>query len=965
MPGPLSATGAISNPTRFGALNMGGEQFTGEWTQAGPYRDAATAYLIRKFYQGSRFDRIIDGLNREITVRLTDQRRPGSTVFNSNTFPPSLSFYPFKSVNNSGTEIIRVLEDGQDGTVYDATPGQKSTILAKAAGAGAMRFLGVNAELFMGDGKDLNKWIYPGGWVASTAVPPGTLINVGSAPGKVQMALGGITLPIVAYSSDGTYVTLYVDPENVPNQFANLVGVNVTFSGLSSATYLNGNTYPIATVLSSTLGLFRILLTEAVVAETTDSGTGSTGNGTTGSGTPAFSVTQFAVTADAGQQWKCYGTAVENWGLQTPTNAPTLTPINGTKFWEPNTAFAVFTGILDSNQNVEVAFNVNGGGTPPITGRSYPIWAAPPLDNSQPVTTTTDGQVAWSNYGQVGKWLASSTVAQIGVYVILDSNGNLQLLAGGTGTSGSTAPTWSTTIGAATTDGGLNWFCLGAGIVLTTASIQYAFSTVAIDGSVSTADPVATINGPILGVSMPPVTGYITIAGNFKQDTQLAALNIWRTPQGQSVLILEDQIPIDLFYAGSSFTYGEPGIPDTSTNGGGALNALIAAPVADANDPPPAGLTGMVWYLQRVWGFVGNKLYYSGGPDTIVGNGATAWPPANVIPFIGAVVKVRPITVQNGGLLVYTTSGIQIVLGTGTASNPFYDTIYCDKVNLGGYNVEDVLGSVIFMMEANGKVSSLTVQYPFNPQSGYSEVGLPIGDQFRLVTTGGISTALYNPATAYLSWCVANTQDTGMYVADGAVGWFRMSAVSPPESGLLWSPRAAIAGGTSAVQSIETSPGVFTLLIGPPAGTPGPILMRDTTGTAWSDNGVAYDAYDTKGVNLLCSTGQWTEVAHISAKSAAVGARPIVSVLLNEIAPVPTEGRSWDILRVTGPDPVRGRTSKSVYADRYDLAQNGIEDLGDCILTKFDYGTQAVADELLDWGIYASTEEERKEEAQK
>ena len=107
---------------------------------------------------------------------------------------------------------------------------------------------------------------------------PGTLINVGTDPGNVQMALGGITLPIVAYSSDGTYVTLYVDPENVPNQFANLVGVKVTFSGMSSATYLNGNTYAIATVISSTLGIFRIALVEAVVAETIDSGTAKTGN---------------------------------------------------------------------------------------------------------------------------------------------------------------------------------------------------------------------------------------------------------------------------------------------------------------------------------------------------------------------------------------------------------------------------------------------------------------------------------------------------------------------------------------------------------------------------------------------------------------------------------------------------------------------------------------------------------------
>jgi hypothetical protein len=141
--------------------------------------------------------------------------------------------------------------------------------------------------------------------------------------------------------------------------------------------------------------------------------------------------------------------------------------------------------------------------------------------------------------------------------------------------------------------------------------------------------------------------------------------------------------------------------------------------------------------------------------------------------------------------------------------------------------------------------------------------------------------------------------------------------------------------------------------------------MRDTTGTVWGDGSgnTAFDAWDAKGVNLLCSTGQWTEVAHISAKSTAVGARPVVSVILNEIEALPAQGRPWNVLEITGQDPARGQRSKSVFSDRYALAQNGVDDLGDCILTKFDYGSQTVGDELLDWGIFASTDEERKEEA--
>jgi hypothetical protein len=494
-------------------------------------------------------------------------------------------------------------------------------------------------------------------------------------------------------------------------------------------------------------------------------------------------------------------------------------------------------------------------------------------------------------------------------------------------------------------------------VVWTTASISYSFSTHAIDGSVSTASLPVTIQGGILGKAS---SSYLSLNGTFQPDTQIDQIWIWRTPQGESTLILEDQYPIDLYlYGASSFTYAEQGIPDTSTNGARALNAFIAAPVASANNPPPAGITGMANHLQRTWGFVGNLVYYSGGPDTLVGNGNTAWPPLNFIAFIGKVIKLRPITVQNGGILVYTTSGIWIILGIGTSSNPFYTTKYADKIILGGYNVEDVLGTEINLMESNGRVSSLTVTYPFNPQSGYNEVGLPIGDQFLKVTTGGISAALYNPATSYLSWNIANTRDVGMYVADGAVGWFRMGAVSPPESGLVWSPRAAIAGGTSAVQSVEVSPGVFHLLIGPPTGG-GPILMRDVAQTAWADNGNAYPAWDTKGVIPLCSTGAVSEVAWIAAKSAAVGSRPVVSVLMGEIAA--TANTPWTVLQPTAPDPADQPPSQTVYSDRYSGQQGAAVMKSDSILLKFDYGSQAAADELLEFAIYGAKEEERKQQ---
>jgi len=973
MPSPLEQAGAIREPSEYACLAQD-SQWTGEWTQRSPFRDAAVEWLIRKFYGGSRIDSGWDGLNREIASDLTDARRPGCAVYNSNTFPAIKSFYSYKYIQD-GAETVRILLDGADGKIYDATNGGDAAIFTKSASAGPMRFLGVGTTLYMSDGIDQKKWLTPGSWQANTNVPPGTLINDSSIegePGHIQMALGGITLNIIAIASTGSTIVIYTDPQSVPQQFPNLQGATVTFSGLTGATYLNGNSYAIASIVSTTDGIFTITLAKTVAPQTSDTGSATTGNGTTGATSSGFFHTEFLIATDSGQQWKCYASSIENWTPQVPAKAPVLTPQNGTTYWQQNTLFPVFTAILDLNQNIEVAFNINYSASAAMSGSVYPTFGNGPTSNAQPPSSTIDNQISWSNYGKIGKWIASSTFSQLGFYVILDSNGNLQLLAGGAGSTGAAQPTWATTLGATTTDSGINWICLGPGIILTTASISYVFSTHAVDGSVSTASPPATIQGCILGKTQSALGTlglYLQVAGKWTPgDGQIDQIWIFRTAQGQNTPVLEDQIPTDSL--SGSFTYGELGIPDTSSNGQGSLDALIPAPIASANNPPPAGLTGMVYAFQRIWSFVGNLVYWSGGPDTVTGNGNTAWPPLHFIACTGAVVKLREVLVQGGGMIVYTTKGVRIILGAGTTTNPFYDTVYCNDVALANYNAEYPLGSMLYLMEANAKVSSLAIQYPFNPQSGYTEVGFPVGDQFLMNTTGGYSGEIYNPATAYLSWCVASTQDAGMYVADGAVGWRRMSAISPPESGLLWSPRAAILGGTSATQSVEISPGVFRLLIGPPAGG-GPILMRDTTQTVWTDlpGGLAtgYPSWVVKGSVTLCESGEVAEIEHVACKSLAVGSRPAVSLLLDEIWAGVTVGRrttGWKTMTLFDKhqDPPNLEESLTVFSDRYQALQSGEGVLCENFQIKFDYGTQAVGDKLLKFSIYGAKRGERKQQ---
>ena len=1091
MPGPIAAAGAVANPTKYAALSMGARQMTGLWTQRSPYRDAAVPYLAAKFYSGSRFDSLLDGLNREISVDLTDKRSPGSIVFNELNFPPAESFYPWKTLRNN-VEAIRVLEDGADGTLYDATPGQKSSIFTKSAGAGVNRMLGLpNAQFYLGNGVDQKKWLFPGGWQANKIVTPGTLINQGAEPGTLFMALGGITVPIVATAVSGSGSSwqhlVYVNPAQVPINFANLVGVEVTFSGLTTDAVLNGETLEVANVLSSTLGIFQVNFTSGTAQDyTPDTGSATTGNGTTGGAAPTFDDTRLAVTADAGQQWKCYGAAVQNTGLAAPLVPPTLTPVTG-RFWQPNTAFPQFTSLLDSNGNIEVVASTTGTmrsgpiyptwavapaaaqlvatnvtGSPTETGilfgeisqntsantQQYQGWGDvvagggiafyellvgptnPPSQNTwattftatdkagsgsngkmgfnfsvpagwffqlnasgdvsatpgafnatplQPVATgistpgganavTKDGGLTFFNLGQPGVWQADAANAGVTASCLIDSNNNLQWLFSGVGgTSGVTEPTWAdSALGDVTHDGGLTWVLIslgGSGVALTYKTLQYSYSLHGVDGSLSTAAPLAFVYGGVLGASPavldPTLMVAVTSAGLFS-DQQIDQVWIWRTAQGEPTLVLEDQIPADGLT--NSFSYGEAGIADTSILGLAALNPEIPAPINGTNNPPTPTSLPMCFAFQRVWWADGNLARYSGGPDTLAANGNTTQPTTNFVPFLGVVYDIVPVTVQDGGLIVFTSSGIQIILGSGTQADPFNATSYYNNVNVSGYNCVCIQGTTMFVLETNLKLSSIAIQFPFNPNTGYTEIGFPIGDQLRKVTTGGIKASLYSSATAFLSWNNESTDENALYVADGAVGWFRMSAVSPPESGLMWHPRRAIVGGTSAVQSVETTPGQTQLLIGPPAGTEGPILCRDDSGEVYSDNGTGYPSFDVKGVTQLCTTGQWAETVHISAKSAAVGKRPIVSVLLGEIQP--SVKRPYRALKLDDKsnDPARTPKSQSVYSDRYVLKQSGINTLSDSLLTKFDYGTQTVADELLDWGIYAREHDEREEQ---
>jgi hypothetical protein len=146
--------------------------------------------------------------------------------------------------------------------------------------------------------------------------------------------------------------------------------------------------------------------------------------------------------------------------------------------WQPSTIYSVGQEVLDTNLHIQ-AVSVAGR-----SGVTTPGWS------TTVAGATSDGTVTWVDQGAESAstpavW-AASTAYSTGT-LILDSNGNIELCAAtfGAGTSGSSAPGWSTAPGAFTGDSFVVWENVGAN---PTAALAAAGGTsgIVVDNTVET-----------------------------------------------------------------------------------------------------------------------------------------------------------------------------------------------------------------------------------------------------------------------------------------------------------------------------------------------------------------------------------------------------------------------------------------------------------------------------------------------
>jgi hypothetical protein len=911
-------------------------------------------------------------------------------------------------------DCVQNPSDSKDtfGTVRDVTGPATNTILAYKTSSVASSFLSIGNTLYWTDGETPMEWVLSSqAWAPGEQVTTGSFII--DLNNNVQFAsVGRAVAPITTLecvsqmNGVGSTQTLLVftvtlDPTTpfIPPPMA------LGLQNLTAHPALNGQ---IVTVVNDTTFPAVAAAASNQIVTTAPGGTATfpsapetgqvegygTGTYTTGNVQPTWPTTPGTMVSDGSVYWQNKGSAVHRWGIAFPTVAPTVAQTTVPAVypqWAPSTYYSPNLLIVDSNSNLQLL--TTGG----ATGATAPTWATAvgattndgtcvwtcqgtgawqantayasgayvaatftitytinttTYQGSHPVQTTQnysvtynyffqcttagnsgaatpawqsgigitvqDGGVTWTAIGvqqhwtDVGPTKTLSTASQV-----VDANGNLEF-ASMPGESGATAPTWLTATGAVTADNTMHWTNKGPYSGANTGAWIYAYAWKnSVTRHVSTASPLSS---PIvLGAD-----NQVVIQGPGSMDPQVDTIVLYRTLQGGSIPFWLNEIPAPS-PLGSTWTY-------RSTETDDDLNTFIQAQIASSNNPPPANLTALQYHMGTVWGFVGNVLQYANGPNTLSGNGNDSWPPLNNFVYPANGTYLWPTSI---GLVVFTVSDLALVPGQGTAAAPFYSIPFQSGIGLLNADAFGVSGSTAYIMTPNRRLLSL------DPGAGEVEVGFPVGDQFF---------SLYDPANCNVTWHEAKSADTALYVADNGAGWFRMSAISAPESGDLWSPRALIAGGTSAVRSIEVSPGQKRLLIGPPQGALGTILQRDDTVS--TDNLTPYPAYADVGCIVLAQPGQIAGVYFITTDSILVGTRPGVGLLLGELS------GTFEMLNRSRQDPPLLPVADTIFSDRYYALQSQAPVWCRFLQLRIDFGTEAFPNELLTYTIFGSIENE-------
>ena len=589
-----------------------------------------------------------------------------------------------------------------------------------------------------------------------------------------------------------------------------------------------------------------------------------------------------------------------------------------------------------------------------VSGSAPPSWPGFSTSYAPAYATVSEsqGNIVWSNIGPVSDftWTAGDSYT-LPDTIIIDSNGYYEAPFR-SGFTSTTTPTFNTGLNNLTNDNpNLIWIneglagSLPTGVVSTfNGGWKYAIALVnSLDDTYSNCASLSSATGNFAGINsinFSPGEGLPPLESIDPQADQIA---VFRTTDGQSVpFLIPDASNPSLGWTLSLANYIENGYADNTPDTG--LNNLIEGAILGENTPPGAGAINLAYHLDRIWYSIGNVVYWTTGPATPCGNGINGTSPLNFSSMPSLVKRIVP---TSSGAIIFTVSDIYIIQGNGTAQSPINAALpLIPGVGLLSYNALDFNGPTIGFFTTDNQFIIL------DPSSGVTYAGFPLGDQFR--QNNGQPGTNWNPADVYVAWHVQG-EDQAWYISDGTFGWYRLMTTPAPETGYTWSPFATITGGLNALQSVEVTPGVHRLLLGP-TGT-GELLQRDLS--VFTDNGTSYPANAVIGSIVLAQPGQVAEVAHIVTDAVKVGTPLQIGFLADEALPYYTG--AFDILKEWTSDPPELTPSRSLYSQRFYLCNTDDHSeavMRHCQVKIIFSSTDSVQNELLTMTIFGCYSQE-------
>lgn len=377
-----------------------------------------------------------------------------------------------------------------------------------------------------------------------------------------------------------------------------------------------------------------------------------------------------------------------------------------------------------------------------------------------------------------------------------------------------------------------------SGSLSPTSGYQYVYCYYnSTTGHLSSASSASANTGPLTNKN-------ITVSYTASSDSQVSNIWIFRTADGGS-----------LFYFLVSVSNATSSYTDSTADSG--LNTDLIAPVAGVNAPPLAAIAHTAFYASRPWAAVGNVLYYGAGPDATIGVGTECWPAANNFTLPGQITCLRPTSV---GLAIFTQDDLYILVGSDISSF----TLLPWQVNFGVMTENAVAqdGDVLYVFTSRGLLYS--IQYG----AGLAEIGFNIRGSLGAMNSSSVYVTLHR-----------NGGDEGLFVSDGSTNMWRYGL----DFG-AWSPVAQPTMGCSAIGSIETSIGTWSLLMGVGAGS-GYIYYRNSA--SFTDDGTAFNCSAIVGSLIVAPPGQVAVPEKVLLQVTNQGAGwtyPTLSVLPNNVS---------------------------------------------------------------------------------